>query len=194
MSSSRKHSHNCAGCLSSFPTRQGLNSHYSQKPKCRQRLLDDYRALQSRSHHPVSTPTAHDENPVFLESENTLNSPDIDNTTDIIDPDYAPHHNANNEEPRKRARNSRVHIEEVEDEDRASASRIWVREHPKQPETLGRCTSSFEHFRNQQREHGLPPWAPWSSKEEWEVAEWLTSSGASQSKMDTFLKLPKVSK
>ncbi|KAF8950928.1 hypothetical protein BDZ97DRAFT_1636640, partial [Flammula alnicola] len=47
----------------------------------------------------------------------------------------------------------------------------------------------FERHREMQKEQGDAPWAPFESEEEWELARWMMTSGASQKKMDSFLKL-----
>ncbi|KAF8799293.1 hypothetical protein BYT27DRAFT_7040688, partial [Phlegmacium glaucopus] len=36
------------------------------------------------------------------------------------------------------------------------------------------------------------PWAPFESEDEWELARWLMTSGVSQTKIDSFLKLNKI--
>ncbi|KAI0727055.1 hypothetical protein C8Q72DRAFT_756159, partial [Fomitopsis betulina] len=39
-----------------------------------------------------------------------------------------------------------------------------------------------------QRSHGLDPWAPFASREEWELARWIHKSNLSQRATDEFLK------
>jgi len=55
-----------------------------------------------------------------------------------------------------------------------------------------RRQSNFEHHFGNQREAGDTPWAPFESKDEWELARWLMTSGISQMQIDEFLKLNKV--
>ncbi|KAI5890978.1 uncharacterized protein SCHCODRAFT_02580106 [Schizophyllum commune H4-8] len=43
-----------------------------------------------------------------------------------------------------------------------------------------------------QNDRGLPPFAPFRSMEEWEHLQWLVTSGASQSKIDEYLKLKSI--
>ncbi|KAJ3924658.1 MAG: hypothetical protein NXY57DRAFT_879277, partial [Lentinula lateritia] len=50
----------------------------------------------------------------------------------------------------------------------------------------------FETLRKAQLKEGLEPWSPFQNKGEWELARWLMESGASQGKIDQFLKLTKV--
>ncbi|OBZ77534.1 hypothetical protein A0H81_01917, partial [Grifola frondosa] len=53
-----------------------------------------------------------------------------------------------------------------------------LREHP----------TIFEMRKAVQKQEGLPPWAPFVSKEEWEFAEWIIASGISQDETDKLLK------
>ncbi|KAG6823314.1 hypothetical protein H0H92_010626, partial [Tricholoma furcatifolium] len=43
-----------------------------------------------------------------------------------------------------------------------------------------------------QEQKGDLPWAPFTSQKDWELAHWLMTSGASQSKIDSFLKLQMI--
>ncbi|KAI4518989.1 hypothetical protein K525DRAFT_241751 [Schizophyllum commune Loenen D] len=52
--------------------------------------------------------------------------------------------------------------------------------------------TAFESFRAMQNDRGLPPFAPFRSMEEWEHLQWLVTSGASQSKIDEYLKLKSI--
>ena len=53
--------------------------------------------------------------------------------------------------------------------------------------------TAFEEIRDAQLEHDLPPYAPFASLDEWEHLRWLVTSGASQSKIDEYLKMKSVS-
>ncbi|KAJ7239445.1 hypothetical protein C8J57DRAFT_1727328 [Mycena rebaudengoi] len=90
-----------------------------------------------------------------------------------------------------------VSIEEVEDEDAPGAAR-WIEDcdfgslpagcvleqrHP--------VDTVFEAIRRKQEEEGLPPWAPFESEEDWDLARWLSKSGVSGGNIDEFLKLKK---
>ncbi|KAJ3885773.1 hypothetical protein GG344DRAFT_24544, partial [Lentinula edodes] len=50
----------------------------------------------------------------------------------------------------------------------------------------------FETLQKAQLKEGLEPWSPFQNKKEWELACWLMESGASQGKIDHFLKVKKV--
>lgn len=51
----------------------------------------------------------------------------------------------------------------------------------------------FELRRADQIIHNLPPWAPYASTFEWELAEWIVESHTSQRYTDKLLKLSLVS-
>lgn len=83
----------------------------------------------------------------------------------------------------------RVEVEDVQDGDVYVASfpppaGQWIEREP--GKTL------FELYREEQKKAGLPPWAPYDSLEDWELAKWLIKSGVSQSRIDDFFKLRKV--
>ncbi|KAJ7689553.1 hypothetical protein B0H17DRAFT_872490, partial [Mycena rosella] len=50
----------------------------------------------------------------------------------------------------------------------------------------------FETLREQQRDAGRAPWYPFESEDQWELARWLMTSGLSQKKTDSYLKLKTV--
>ncbi|KAJ4479710.1 hypothetical protein C8J55DRAFT_455705 [Lentinula edodes] len=54
------------------------------------------------------------------------------------------------------------------------------------------CQSFFEEYRSKQKAEGMEPWEPFASEDEWELARWLMESGASQGKIDSFLRLNKI--
>ena len=84
-----------------------------------------------------------------------------------------------------------VEMEEVEDEDDSDFR--WVADYPfPAGSTKGECRTTFEKQRDQQKVEGSAPWAPFESQKEWELARWLMTSGVSQNKMDSFLKLESV--
>jgi hypothetical protein len=49
--------------------------------------------------------------------------------------------------------------------------------------------TSFEELRKKQRWGEMGEFGPFDNKQEWELAEWLIKSGASQTEIDNFLKL-----
>ena len=70
----------------------------------------------------------------------------------------------------------------------------WYEAFPGAGAPKGRQVSSFEKYSKEQKDNNEPPWAPFESEDEWELAKWLMESGASQNKVDSFLKLNSVSR
>jgi hypothetical protein len=65
----------------------------------------------------------------------------------------------------------------------------WIEEFPRPAGVpIGEGVSSFEKWRRDQVKNNEPPWSPFESREEWELAQWLIASGISQKKIDSFLK------
>lgn len=84
-------------------------------------------------------------------------------------------------------------VKDVPEEDTDLNSR-WIEEYPGAGKSYGRCQTLFDQYRDQQIAKGHTPWAPFENEAEWELAEWLMTSGVSQTRMDSFLKLQSVSK
>ncbi|KAJ7192315.1 hypothetical protein GGX14DRAFT_312788, partial [Mycena pura] len=57
---------------------------------------------------------------------------------------------------------------------------------------LDECKTYFQALRDKQKAAGNPPWHPFESEDEWELAQWLMTSGISQKKRDDYLKLKAV--
>ncbi|KAH9848234.1 hypothetical protein C2E23DRAFT_740105, partial [Lenzites betulinus] len=55
------------------------------------------------------------------------------------------------------------------------------------------AATPFEELLQQQRSQGNVPYAPFEDLAEWNLAEWLVTSGLTQSSIEKFLKLPIVS-
>lgn len=58
----------------------------------------------------------------------------------------------------------------------------------------GEADTQFEALREDQNRSDDPPWAPFETKKEWELARWLMICGISQSKINDFLKMEIVSR
>lgn len=54
---------------------------------------------------------------------------------------------------------------------------------------LGRGNNIFSSLWEMQCKADEPPWAPFPKLEDWELAEWIVSSGVSQEKVERYLKL-----
>lgn len=69
----------------------------------------------------------------------------------------------------------------------------WVEPYPKPAgATKGMGQTDFAKVLEQQRDSGQDPWAPFDSRDEWELAQWLLRN-VGQNATDEFLKLPVVS-
>ena len=92
--------------------------------------------------------------------------------------------------------NKHVRVEDVDDEEAVGTpprDGRWAETFPTPAGTIkGRGLPSFERHRRTQEAEGDLPWAPFESKDDWELARWLVKSGVSQNKMNEFLKLGMV--
>jgi hypothetical protein len=94
------------------------------------------------------------------------------------------------EVPRPAGKRPRATIEEVPDEDEC-----FTQDFPaafQAGAVFEKCKTEFEKLQAEQKTGGQAPWYPFESEEEWDLAQWLMTSGLSQSKTDDFLKLKKV--
>jgi hypothetical protein len=53
--------------------------------------------------------------------------------------------------------------------------------------------NAFQRFKAEKEDRGEEVWAPYKSREEWQLARWLMLSGITKSNIDSFAKLPIVS-
>lgn len=87
------------------------------------------------------------------------------------------------------------HIEDIEKDEPPEADSVYIQEFPADFHAgwkKGEVKTQFEILREKQRADGQEPWFPFPSEDEWELARWLMESAASQSKIDSFLKLKAV--
>jgi hypothetical protein len=136
-------------------------------------------------------------------------SPENDIPMDIDDeePPYTgadPSHNMPEDNPiPSPQRSQRAYVEDAEDDEPSNHSALagknaeedvrWYEAFLGAGAPKGRQASSFEKYSKEQKDNNEPPWAPFESEDEWELAKWLMESGASQNKVDSFLKLNLVS-
>ncbi|TBU36435.1 hypothetical protein BD309DRAFT_878371, partial [Dichomitus squalens] len=87
----------------------------------------------------------------------------------------------------------RVSVEDVPEDvfDAGGLPRCpWVEDFSEPAGTpLGTAETLFEGYRRAYKEEGKSKWAPFESEEEWELAQWLITSGLSQQAIDKYLKL-----
>ncbi|KAJ4488961.1 hypothetical protein C8J55DRAFT_534745 [Lentinula edodes] len=169
------HKYCCPHCNATFPTLQGQRSHISQARNC----------------------TDKEEAAILA----TIQSLPMDTLPTVSENDAPGHENLEeghqSEDTQRKTKHA--YVEEVEDDprtDRVSTSDPqlrYIQDYPRQAGTpLRTCELPFETLRKAQLKEGLEPWSPFQNKEEWELARWLMESGASQGKIDQFLKLTKV--
>ncbi|KAK0460240.1 uncharacterized protein EV420DRAFT_1478757 [Desarmillaria tabescens] len=91
----------------------------------------------------------------------------------------------------------KTHVKDVEDEDDIVGPQEhfiqdfpWLAGDP--IVERGKLPPFFELFRHQKVENGEAMWAPFSSRDEWELARWLMCSSISQKEIDSFLKLESI--
>ncbi|KAJ7779093.1 hypothetical protein B0H16DRAFT_1878677 [Mycena metata] len=194
----------CQYCGVQRPTSQGIRSHITQSKACRKKQFDEYEALESSDSESGDTDNSRIADAgdadvdlefggldtVLYDNSNEAES-DEDFTLDPPRPDLE--RDANLSAPPVDANpgsNKRARVEEEEDEDAR-----WVQPCPAEYAAGGiyeRCKTAFEKAREAQRKEGHPPWYPFESEDEWEVARWLMTSGLSQTKVEEHLKLKKV--
>jgi len=201
----------CPYCDETYRTSQGLRSHIEQSKVCHERR---YTAYAAESDDDLDSESSDDE--AGLEESSTADRDIILGVEEPVamdsywsDDDDAPHLSADppqsNDSPiglpsnlpatesepvshmRKR---QRATVEEVEDEDER-----YVQDFPAELEAgkvLDECKTYFQAMRDKQKAAGNPPWHPFESEDEWELAQWLMTSGISQKKRDDYLKLKAV--
>lgn len=175
----------CTFCGKTPPTIQGLRSHLSQRKPCRDAMRRRLAAKdQSRSATPEQQSEMDDQH-TELDSDAMI----IDHELDVEEEN--PGQAAANGEPNCQPENRRPTVEDVDDED--DNTDRWIEDYPRPAGIPIRPAQTyFEELREDQKEHGKNPWAPFTDQEEWELAQWLMLN-VGQNATDKFLKLPIVS-
>lgn len=101
-------------------------------------------------------------------------------------------------EPAQKRQRTPIQDEEAEGEGEGlphmgSAPSYHVEEFKGAGKTYGKAPTEFKRFQVAQERLGLPPWAPYHNKEEWELAQWLIKHRVAQSAIDAYLRLKIVS-
>ena len=87
----------------------------------------------------------------------------------------------------------RARVEDVDDDDQPSSHTRYSEAYPRSAgRPLRKEKTQFEKFRDSDSAAGRQPWAPFSSKKEWELATWLMKN-ANQKATEQYLSLPIVS-
>lgn len=186
-----------------FPTTKGLRSHQAQDKKCKGRAAKKtVEDVDSASDTDVSADSDRDvPDSDSEESDAGLPSGDFEHPPFVaadVEMDEG-----NDTAPEQSKKRHRTTVEDVEDDDtndprstyynHEASQDPWVRDFPSPAGSpIRECQTKFQEFRNRQRDRGDEPWAPFKSEADWELARWLMESGASQTKIDSFLKLESV--
>lgn len=154
-------------CRAPLPSRTSLNRHYGQQSECKERKL----AAQALLRH-LNTPThVADHNDAHIPSGDN-DTMDIDNPAD--DPPVQPRS---------------VTVEDADDDGDEPRSNDWFESYPGAAATYGDAELPFHAEQRAQENKNQDPWAPFESRAEWELAEWMMQSGLSQERMNKLLKL-----
>ena len=191
-------SHKCAYCSARLATAQGLHSHLAQSERCRAK------------HEASIIDSDSDSSDSNSQLGGNVNTTQIDTPFDDLPTDYdadsppyielnLPVGNPVEEEPEEPIRESRrATVEDVEDEDEITDESRFIEDFPTPaglPHSAYKMQSSdFERHLDEQKKVGDAPWAPFETEDEWELARWLMTSGISQTNINSFLKLNKVSR
>ncbi|KAF8954739.1 hypothetical protein BDZ97DRAFT_1927768 [Flammula alnicola] len=172
-------------------TPQGLNSHVMQTAYCRTKMELELAKSDSGSEEQQLPPS-----PTNIADDFAM---DVDDGTweEDFPPDTALDPSMHDDPATEMPTSQRATVEDVEDEgDTQPASHRWVKDYRWIEEwagnagtVKGKAVGGFEAYRREQEERNQEPWYPFESKDEWELARWLMTSGVSQKKMDSFLEL-----
>ena len=118
----------------------------------------------------------------------------------FADPEPIPGHDISNPRDGDNTSNSaptnpsaghhRVTVEEVPDEGDGLPRSPWVEDFPSPAAYVSDFVGTyFEGIHRKKEDAKQIPWFPFATEDEWELAQWLATSGLSQGAFDRFLKL-----
>lgn len=190
----------CPYCFTETETQRGLHSHMMQKKSCRENMEADAATSETdnkrnSSDSPLS-PTQHTNDMLVDESSPSGNEMDFEMDRKVSGSPGLQDATATIPQPPSSSNLETVeHMDasaEDADVDDASETR-WIEEFPYPAGIpIGEGVSCFEKWRRDQKKRNEPPWSPFKSREEWELARWLITSGVSQRKIDALLELKMV--
>lgn len=200
----------CPYCFTDTKSQRGLHSHMMQKKACRESMEADAYISETASE---TTATGNEQrnsnSPTRQANEVDAENPASNNETDFELPRHSRSpspHVAAATSPKlptlavPSSPNHRATVEDADedaedaDEDADATEARWIEEFPYPAGVpIGEGVSCFEEWRRDQKRKNEPPWSPFESREEWELAQWLITSGISQKKIDALLKLKLVS-
>ncbi|KAJ7170292.1 hypothetical protein C8R43DRAFT_1120723 [Mycena crocata] len=193
--------YHCDYCTARLPTQQGLRSHIGQSAACAQKRHDRYTAESSAEESDSDSLSVEGlgvsrrEVPAGYTEAGEFEEDSLDEDMSVDPPipsqsnDAQPKIDAPAEIP-ARSKRPRATVEEVEDKDDG-----WTQDFPEDQRAgaiLEECCTQFEKIREGQKDAKQEPWYPFESQDEWELAQWLMTSGLSQAKREEYLKLKAV--
>ncbi len=181
----------CLFCHTALETEQGIRSHLRQRKECKLAYERSLAAAETAAKAGTDTATPH---PSSLSPfDNALPTFDaayytIPRGPDNLNRDTSPDQNGSPSKCR------RVTVEEVPDiEAGGLPHHPWVEDFPGKAGTpLRDGVTYFETIHAHKDAAAESPWSPFESEEEWQLAQWLITSGLSQKAIDDYLKLPIV--
>ena len=188
--------HQCPYCFTETGSQRGLHSHMMQKKTCRESMEADAYFSESASdivneQNDSNSPTNYPSD-IEMDFEGPLHSRSPTSSVRAASPVASP------QPPASSSPNQRATVEDAEEDDEDTDTdnkkeARWIEEFPYPAGVpIGEGVSRFEEWRRDQVNKNEPPWSPFESREEWELAEWLITSGVSQKKIDAHLKLKSV--
>ncbi|TBU37509.1 hypothetical protein BD309DRAFT_905077 [Dichomitus squalens] len=177
--------YSCGCCGTKVDTLQGVRSHISQSPKCRDALNHLNNSIvhsdSDITHHEDTTISPSPPSPLLHTEALEGKLPRID--VKQAQPDIA---------GVPLARPRQVTVEEVEDIEAGGLPKHpWVGEFPAEvARVYGHGETAFEHLSKTKRQKGETSFAPFADRDEWDLASWLVKSGLSQKAMEEYLTLP----
>ncbi|KAH9949208.1 hypothetical protein B0H21DRAFT_688850 [Amylocystis lapponica] len=171
----------CENCLKRFEQETSLQRHFGQRPVCRHNHKRARRATTSppthrkrtRTNTPADPPIARPESISATRSTDTTRTSTAEGPAIISARDDHPGEGSHSQPSENATKTSNVPF--------PSAGRPY-QHHP----------TVFEAYQKAQQDARQPPWAPFISAAEWELAEWVVESGVSQRDTDKLLKTKMV--
>lgn len=189
----------CQYCARPVPTRAGIKRHISNTKGCRDKWAQDLGAISVTSDEGDRTPTIPE--PVVDSSAHSPAPSEDDDPMGLADGFVAPAPPESPPPPEPIQRSRRATVEEVLDEDDPQNFQRFVDIFPGSDAEAGESEAGkplrpgetlFERMQKEQEMAGDSKFAPFMSRDEWDLAKWL-SKNVSQTATEEYLKLPIVS-
>ncbi|KAF8987416.1 hypothetical protein BDQ17DRAFT_1435655 [Cyathus striatus] len=192
----------CDFCLQTYCTLQGLSSHLSQSTKCNASLFnstsstprkrDRTQEKATNQEDIIDTNTTNQEDIELRDNHSDMDWLDTDNDAIYDDCDPPLNDTLDNEPALEEHMSKQPRLEEEEENN----EQLFIQDFPPERQAGApkqQIPTKFEQFRSKQMNEGKDPWYPYTSQDDWELAQWLMTSGVSQKKMTKFLKLRSIS-